>query len=168
MAELAEFSVGSVYSFFEDKEDLYLHVFLRRGEEFMPAMRTVVDQEGTALERLHRLAEFEVRYFREHPYFGRLYLRSFSIGTVVPMDAAVAEALGDNFTSAMAWQAEIFARGQREGLLRPGDPLALAHLFSGLVGAFQSIDPAVVEGLPAASASLSLAELHEILERAFR
>ena len=37
IAELAEFSVGSVYSFFENKDDLFLNVFLRRGEEFLLA-----------------------------------------------------------------------------------------------------------------------------------
>ncbi|HEX6238473.1 MAG TPA: helix-turn-helix domain-containing protein, partial [Acidimicrobiales bacterium] len=36
VAELAEFSVGSVYSFFESKDDLFRQIFVRRGEEFMP------------------------------------------------------------------------------------------------------------------------------------
>ena len=31
IAELAEFSVGSVYSFFGSKEDLFQQIFLRRG-----------------------------------------------------------------------------------------------------------------------------------------
>lgn len=166
VAELAEFSVGSVYSFFKDKEDLYLNVFIRRGEEFMPAMRAAVDEGGTALERLHRLADFEVRYFRDHPYFGRLYLRSARIGHVAPVESAVADALVANFASAMEWQAEVFAQGQRDKVLRAGDPLAMAHLFSGLVAAFQSIDPAVVQDRPAPE-RLPLGQLHEIIERAF-
>ena len=37
VAELAEFSVGSVYSFFASKDDLFRQIFVRRGEEFMPA-----------------------------------------------------------------------------------------------------------------------------------
>jgi AcrR family transcriptional regulator len=36
VAELAEFSVGSVYSFFESKDDVFRQIFVRRGEEFMP------------------------------------------------------------------------------------------------------------------------------------
>src|SRR5215217_1820354 len=75
VAELAEFSVGSVYSFFENKDDLYLSVFLRRGDEFLPGMEAVVD-EGSPSGQLHRLADFEVGFFRQHPHFGRLYLRS--------------------------------------------------------------------------------------------
>src|SRR3982074_1646975 len=39
VAELAEFSVGSVYSFFENKNDLFRQIFLRRGEQFMGPLR---------------------------------------------------------------------------------------------------------------------------------
>ena len=167
VAELAEFSVGSVYSFFQDKEDLYLNVFIRRGEEFMPAMRAAIEGGGSALEQLHRLADFEVRYFRDHPHFGRLYLRSFRVGTVAPVESSVADALAGNYTSAMELQAGIFSLGQREKVLRGGDPESLAHLFSGLIAAFQSIDPAVIEADPAADERLTLVALHEIIERAF-
>lgn len=168
VAELAEFSVGSVYSFFADKEDLYLQVFLRRGEEFIPAMLAVVEDGGTPLEQLHRLVDFEVGYFRRHPYFGRLYLRSVKVGTAPPTVVSVDEALSSNFDTAMELQAGIFARGQAEGLFRAGDPEALAHLFSGLVAAYQSIDPAVTEADADAGELLALADLHEIVERAFR
>src|SRR3954469_1734791 len=68
VAELAEFSVGSVYSFFENKDDLYLSVFLRRGEEFLPGMEAVA-HDGTPAEQLHRLVDFEVGFFRQHPHF---------------------------------------------------------------------------------------------------
>src|SRR6478736_5642090 len=46
IADLAEFSVGSVYSFFENKDDLFLSVFLRRGAEMLPGMQAIVDQGG--------------------------------------------------------------------------------------------------------------------------
>jgi AcrR family transcriptional regulator len=167
VAELAEFSVGSVYSFFADKEDLYLQVFLRRGEEFIPAMQQVVADGGTPLEQLHRLVEFEVGYFRRHPHFGRLYLRSVKVGTAPPTVVSVDDALSGNFDTAMELQTGIFARGQAEGVFRAGDPEVLAHLFSGLVAAFQSIDPAVTEADGDAGERLALAELHEIVERAF-
>lgn len=168
VAELAEFSVGSVYSFFADKEDLYLQVFLRRGEEFIPAMQEVVKEGGTPLEQLHRLVDFEVGYFRKHPHFGRLYLRSVKVGTAPPTVVSVDEALSTNFDIAMELQAGIFARGQAEGTFRSGDPEVLAHLFSGLVAAFQSIDPAVTEADAEADERLSLEELHDIVEKAFR
>lgn len=168
VAELAEFSVGSVYSFFADKEDLYLQVFLRRGEEFIPAMQKVVDDGGTPLEQLHRLVDFEVGYFRRHPHFGRLYLRSVKVGTAPPTVVSVDEALSSNFDTAMELQAGIFSRGQASGEFRAGDPEVLAHLFSGLMAAYQSIDPAVTEADLDAGERLPLDELHDIVDKAFR
>lgn len=195
IAELAEFSVGSVYSFFENKEDLYLQVFLRRGAEFLPGMEAAVVAGGSPLEQLHRLVDFEVGFFRAHPAFGRLYLRS--AGAVVPAsEPADSEALSERFHAAMRIQADVFARGQAVGELRDGDPAVLSRLFSGLVSAYQSMDPAVVgdgqgadgggdegggsdrstgEGPPGADAGagadaaerLPLSELHAIVEAAF-
>src|SRR5215475_4549281 len=42
VAELAEYSVGSVYSFFDNKDDLFRQIFVRRGDEFMPALRAAL------------------------------------------------------------------------------------------------------------------------------
>src|SRR6516165_10265305 len=58
IAELAEFAVGSVYSFFENKDDLFRQIFLRRGDEFMAGMRATLAADGSALELLHHLVDF--------------------------------------------------------------------------------------------------------------
>src|SRR3954449_9805277 len=65
VAELAEFSVGSVYSFFESKDDLFRQIFVRRGEEFMPALHDLLDDaKGDAVAQLHDLVDFEIGFFR--------------------------------------------------------------------------------------------------------
>jgi TetR/AcrR family transcriptional regulator len=166
IAERAEFSVGSVYSFFENKDDLFLSVFLRRGDELLPAMRAVVDGSGSPLEQVHGLVDVEVGFFRQHPHFGRVYLRTSSAINLSP-ERDVDQAMQSRFREAMDLQASVFARGQRQKLIRPGDPQVLARLLSGLVGAFQATDPAVIDDEPPAAEPLALADLHDIVERAF-
>jgi AcrR family transcriptional regulator len=166
IAERAEFSVGSVYSFFENKEDLFLSVLVRRGEEFLPGMRAAVDDGVDARDQLHRLIDFEVGFFRRHPHFGRLYLRSASI-TLPVLEVPMSPTLSENFQAAMELQADLFARGQREGTFRSGDPVVLARLFSGLVSGYQALDPAVVLGDSDAPERLPLADLHAVIEAAF-
>jgi hypothetical protein len=90
------------------------------------------------------------------------------VGTAPLAVVSVDEALSSNFDTAMELQAGIFARGQAAGQFRDGDPEVLAHLFSGLVAAFQSIDPAVTEADGDAGERLLLSDLHEIVERAFK
>jgi TetR/AcrR family transcriptional regulator len=166
IADLAEFSVGSVYSFFENKDDLFLNVFLRRGAEFLPGMLAVAEGAGTPLETLHALADYEVEFFRAHPHFGRLFLRSAS--TVVPVpDILESNELGGNFEVAMQTQADVFRKGQKSGVFRTGDPVVLARMFSGLVSSYQSLDPAVVADEPGAAERMSIAELHAIIDGAF-
>src|SRR5829696_10223858 len=48
VAELAEFSVGSVYSFFQSKDDLFRAIFTRRGDQFMEEMQDVLQAAGAA------------------------------------------------------------------------------------------------------------------------
>jgi len=164
---LAEFSVGSVYSFFDNKDDLYLSVFLRRGAEFMPGMRDVVQSGRNPLEQLHALVDFEVGFFREHRHFGRLYLRSFSTSRPAP-EMPESPLLSDNLETAMELQAGVFDRGQALRVLRNGDVLVLARLFSGLVAAYQSLDPAVMSDEPDPEERLPLDDLHDMIDRAFR
>jgi TetR/AcrR family transcriptional regulator len=166
IAELAEFSVGSVYSFFENKDDLFLSVFVRRGAQLLPAMKEVVEAGGSPAEQLHRLVDCEVGFFRAHPHFGRLYLRSASSASPIG-EVPESPTLTSNFHLAMEIHADVFRRGQETGELRQGDPLVLARLLTGLVASYQSVDPAVMSDDPEAGEPLSLAALHEIIDGAF-
>src|SRR6266545_1076230 len=95
VAELAEFSVGSVYSFFESKDDLFRQIFIRRGSEFMAGMARVVDQDLPPREILHALVEFQVGFFREHTRFGRLFLR-YSSSTLTSVERLADSAVTGN------------------------------------------------------------------------
>jgi len=167
VAELAEFSVGSVYSFFESKDDLFRQIFERRGAEFMPGLHDALsDPKGDPVEQLHALVDFEVGFFRAHPRFGRLYLRYSSAITLSP-DRELDMVMQERYEEAMRLQAGLFRRGQRAGTLRKGDAEVLARLFSGLISAYQALDPAVVSDDDAPGERLALTELHDVVERAF-
>ncbi|HLM63241.1 MAG TPA: TetR/AcrR family transcriptional regulator [Acidimicrobiales bacterium] len=166
VAELAEFSVGSVYSFFQNKDDLFLNVFLRRGAELVPAMEAAVAESDSPLDQLRRVVDLEVGFFRQHRHFGRLYLRSSS--SALPPQLQIDDALQANFQRAMEIQARIFRRGQQSGELRAGDPLVLARLLSGMVATYQLLDPAVTSDDAEPVERLPLATLHEMIAGAFR
>jgi AcrR family transcriptional regulator len=166
IATRAEFSVGAVYAFFENKDDLFTQIYRRRGAEFMHGMRAVLAAGESPRRLLHDLADFQVSFFREHANFGRLFLRASGVNRV-DLEDAFDGAVSDNYTEAMALQAKLFRAGQDAGELRDGDPEVLAMLFSGLVSAYQSADPAVATGAPAGTERMPLAELHEILDAAF-
>ena len=167
VAELAGFSVGSVYSFFESKDDLLAKVYERRGREFMPRLREILVADDDPIAQLHELVTFQVEFFRIHPSFGRLYL--FQSGHLIgtdgnpPFDAEIIA----NFDEAMALQTSLFERGQQAGTIRPGDPAVLSRLFSGLMAAYQQTDARVLSGDPSVPERLATAELQELITKAF-
>jgi TetR/AcrR family transcriptional regulator len=162
VAERAEFSVGSVYSFFENKDDLYLHVFLRRGDSFLDGIREVVAGRHEPLDAVRRIVEFEVGWFRAHPHFARLYLRTSSI--VRPVHGAGT----DTFTEVIDLQRGVLEAGQRDGTIRPLDPTALLAVLSGIVTAFVSVDPVVHSGAAETAEQLPIEQLAELVLAALR
>jgi TetR/AcrR family transcriptional regulator len=162
VAELAEFSVGSVYSFFESKDHLFREVLTRRGDEFMAPMRALLApdaDEADPVVQLHRLVDHQVGFFRAHPSFSRLFLRHAHLDVLT--SGVVDPVIVGNLDEAMALQADLFRRGQGAGRLRAGDPAAMARLFSGLVAAFQAVD------VEAPGGDLDIATLHAVVAGAF-
>ena len=164
IAELAEYSVGSVYTFFPGgKDDLYRATFRRRGAAFMPQMRSILAAPLSPREQLIALADWQVGFFRSHHHFARLVLRG---GAVAP---PLAEPSGDpeitkNFREAQQLQADLFAHGQSAGELLPGPPPVLARMFSGLVAAYQTGELASTR---ASGPPMPLEDFHALLARTF-
>ncbi|GAA0963993.1 TetR/AcrR family transcriptional regulator [Actinocorallia libanotica] len=161
IAELAEYSVGAVYGFFSGKDELYREIFLRRATVFLTGMKEVLSSPHPPQRQLLELAEWQAGFFRAHPGYGRLVLRSGSIASA-PTGAPADGAILANFRQAQEMQAELFRRGQRQGVLKDGDPQLLARMFSGLVSAFQASELAEEESGP-----LPLATLLETVGAAF-
>ena len=163
IADRADFSVGSVYSFFQNKDDLYVNVWLRRGAEFLPGFEEAVAGAEDGLDAIARVVDFEVAFLRARPSFSHLYLRT--TGSLVPTsNEATSEKVLENAEIVLRMQADIIGRGQVAGRVREGDPAALSRLLSSMVQAFQSVDPELGGNR---GASLSLEMFHEIVRAAF-
>jgi AcrR family transcriptional regulator len=141
VAELCEFSVGSIYSFFESKDHLYEEVLMRRGRGQVAEMRRIVAADGPASERLIAMARLQIEHFRRYPAWGRLTTQVLTVG--VRQAATLPESFQQAYRDAIDLETELFVDGQRDGVLRTGDPRALARLFSAMVSAFHAMDPEV-------------------------
>jgi AcrR family transcriptional regulator len=162
VAERCEFSVGSLYSFFDGKDSLYQEVLVRRSLGHVEAMkRLVADRSRPADERLVAMARIQVEYFRKFPSWGRMQTRALTPG--VPAEAEVQRGFHEAYRNAINLEAKLIESGQREGVLRGGDPHALARMFSALVTSFHLMDPAVSDE----PARLEVDEFLEFIAQAF-
>ena len=164
IAERAEISVGAVYGIVDGKDDLLAQTLARRGTEFLAEMEQVIAAADDPRATLHALADAQVAFFRRHPAFGRLWLRSAGPGRF-GLSPSSLDRLGVNADRAMEMETDVIRRGQAQGGVRAGDPAVLAAIFSGIVQAYQANDPASVG--EAGAERLALADLHAVIEGAF-
>jgi TetR/AcrR family transcriptional regulator len=164
IAEVAEFSVGAVYSYFENKDDLFVKVMDRRGAELVPLMDGLLEGPDTPTQQLHGLADLQIDFFRSHPNFARLFVRATG-APLLNIKASLGKATRKRYDHAMEVQADLFERGQHTGELVDGAPEVLAEVFSGMILAFQSHDPAIVGR--SSGPSFGVDELHALLDRTF-
>ncbi|MGI6694779.1 MAG: TetR/AcrR family transcriptional regulator [Christensenellales bacterium] len=73
IARKAGISIGSLYSYFDSKEDLFLAV-VDKGYELLERALNGLKKEGPFRERLLDLLETALRYGEKHPDMNNLYL----------------------------------------------------------------------------------------------
>ena len=54
IAGKAEFAIGTLYRFFENKEDLYKALIMEQSEEFHRVLNEAIDISGDEVEKIHR------------------------------------------------------------------------------------------------------------------
>ena len=162
ISALAGLSMGTIYSIFASKDELFLALLEERGQELRELARQVASSPGSAREALLRLIESYIDYFVRHPTFLAMHLK---LG-----HSWVLEPSGEGEGQVRIWQeihefqTAIFRRGIAEGAFIDEDPRFLAKLFS-------AMDQVVLaewaaEGMKASREQL-VARLRQLVERAF-
>lgn len=125
IAKLAGISIGSMYSYFDSKEDLFL-AMVEKGLELLDrAMADCCPEEGTILQVLERLFRVAIRYTEKHPDMCRLYLLITTDNMKVQT-----ERLSDRAEiSFRSMYKELLKRAVDRGEVRPDIDLDMAALF---------------------------------------
>ncbi|MDO9530964.1 MAG: TetR/AcrR family transcriptional regulator, partial [Deltaproteobacteria bacterium] len=74
VAEKAEFAIGTIYKFFQNKEDLYKTIVLERCDDFEDALTRAMDQSDDDVEKLRNYVWTRGDLFRSNLPFVRLFL----------------------------------------------------------------------------------------------
>ncbi len=158
----AGLSMGTIYSIFTAKDELFLALLEERGKELCDIAREVAAEPGSARAALERLIAAYIDYFVRHPTFLAMHLKLGHSWVLQPS--------GEGEGQVRIWQeihghqSDIFRRGIEEGVFIDEEPAFLAKLFS-------AIDQVVLAewaagGMKAARDEL-VARLRNMAERAF-
>jgi AcrR family transcriptional regulator len=168
IAQLAEFSVGAVYLFFEGKDELLHAVFERHADAFLQAMQEAGGGAGSAPEKLHRIFDAQFDYFRTHPNFYKLFdqlwrLRSWTL------HFTSAEQGSAWYRQSLAILARVFREGMASGELIAGDPMVHSSIFGNIIAAYIShwIYEVASKGNVEVDKMAPAAQVHALLDRAF-
>ena len=128
IAQEADLSLGTIYSVFPGKQELYEAILAEHGQALLALVQAVHDRKVPARDTLDALIDIYIDYFVGHPDFLRMHLRSgasWALGPVLGTEQQRAY-----WQRIHALQADIFRRGVRERAFVEEDPDYLAKLFS--------------------------------------
>ena len=128
IAQRAALSLGTIYSVFPGKQEIYEAILAEHGQALLALVQEVHDRKLPAREALDELIGIYIGYFVGHPDFLRMHLRSgasWALGPVLGTEQQRAY-----WQRIHALQADIFRRGVRERAFVDEDADYLAKLFS--------------------------------------
>lgn len=126
IAEKAEFAIGTLYKFFQNKEDLYKTLVLERCDDFEDAFRQVMEYSGDEVEKLRHYVRFRGERFRNNLPFVRLFLAE-SRGISFNLKAGVDDEVRKRYYDILNRLASVFASGiNKRRFKKIADPYFLA------------------------------------------
>jgi AcrR family transcriptional regulator len=126
IAEQAEFAIGTLYKFFQNKEDLYKTLVLERCDDFEDAFRRALEQSDDEVEKLRHYVRFRGERFRSNLPFVRLFLAE-SRGISFNLKAGVDDEVRTRYYDILKRLASVFASGiDNQRFKKIADPYYLA------------------------------------------
>ena len=135
IAAKAEFAIGTLYKFFQNKEDLYKTLVLERCDDFAAGLCRAMEQSEDEVEKLRHYVRFRSDRFRHNLPFVRLFLAE-SRGIVFNLKAGLDDEVRKRYYDILQRLASVFASGiDNQRFKRIADPYYLAVALDSVVDA---------------------------------
>jgi len=136
IAQKAEFAVGTMYKFFENKEDLYKALVLEQADKFHRTLTAAIEGPGDEIEKIRNYTRAKGEVFTANVQMIRLHFaetRGASFNVRAGLDSEIRERYG-HFLETLA---SVFASGmEKKRFKKIADPYHLAVAIDSLTNAF--------------------------------
>lgn len=136
IAKTAEFAIGTLYKFFQNKEELYRALVLEQSEKFHKAMASAIDESEDEMEILRNYVRTKSKLFCENLQFIRLYLAE-NRGMSYTLRKGFDEEMRKRYNQLLEKLASAIDRGIKKKRFRDiADPFGLAVAIDSTVNSF--------------------------------
>ena len=136
IAEKAEFAIGTLYKFFQNKEDLYKALVLEQCDQFEHAITCAIEEPEDEVEKLRNYIRTKVERIRGNLPFVRLFLAERR-GASFNIKAGLDDEMRKRHYAFLDRLVAIFESGIRNKRFRRiADPFHLAVALDSVVDAF--------------------------------
>ncbi len=135
IAEKAEFAIGTLYKFFQNKEDLYKALVRELSDKFETSITRAIEQSQDEVEKLRSYVRAKTEVFCRNLPFIRLFLAE-SRGASFNLKAGLDDEIRQRYYDFLESLAAIFASGiNKQRFKAIADPYYLAVALSSMVDA---------------------------------
>jgi AcrR family transcriptional regulator len=161
LAGRAEVALGTLYSLFESKEQLFQVVIDASAEAVRSRLEADVEAVSDPRERLLRLVDAGFELFQSEPVFFRIYAQS-THGWPARIRAELGESAQAQFAHFVGWVVGLARDAAAAGALRGIDPETFGLV---LMGALVNVTSAITAGDTARPVAALAADVRTIFER---
>lgn len=136
IARKAEFAIGTLYKFFENKESLYKSLVLEQVEKFNNALVQAIEGPGDEIEKLRNYVKAKSEVFTANVKMIRFYF-SETRGASFNIKAGLDSEIREQYVNFLSMLASVFASGMKKKRFKMiSDPYHLAVAIEGITSAF--------------------------------
>jgi len=132
LANLSEFSVGTLYNFFKTKEEVYYTLLMEKLDFFQLRLDAEVNQHPAGLAQILALIEATIKFFQENQSFFRIFIQERS-AFELQVGAAARKELREKYLAYIDFVAHVMAKAIKKGDIQEFNPLEVAYSLVGIL-----------------------------------
>jgi AcrR family transcriptional regulator len=136
IAARAELAVGTLYKFFQNKEELYREILIQTATLFYSALSKVLEENGDEYAKIRKYLRTKCKLFTENILAVRLYFAETGAGVGISVKKEIETELRSIYEQGTQKLAAVFQAGIEKKIFRPLDPYHLALALEGISNAF--------------------------------
>lgn len=126
IAQEAEFAVGTLYTFFKSKEELYRALVLEHLHQYERTISGAIENTTNEIDILENFMRAKAEAFGGDLRLLRLYLKLSTSGDDINRVTGVESEIRELYNSMITGLGSVFERGIKKKIFRPTDPHLLA------------------------------------------